>query len=96
MIAKHTVQFTAEKYLRENLNKPSVISIRDQMLAPPAWPKFIELLHVRCNQLDLAGYVRSKYALDDFIKKAAWAYADKYLKKMLKWADEDEDPKPVA
>lgn len=41
--------------------------------------KFCELCTMRLLQLDTAGYVKSQFAIDDFIKKAATAYALKQL-----------------
>lgn len=41
--------------------------------------KFCELCTMRLLQLDTAGYVKSQFAIEDFIKQAAIAYALKQL-----------------
>ena len=80
MILKHLVRNRAETFVKEALKDYPVLM--KAILRKPNWDKWVELCHLRCNQLDMAGYVSGGWALNDFIDKAASAYAHKVLDKL--------------
>jgi len=80
MIFKTQVKWIAEKHLREVLKDyPGILAY---VLRRERFDRWCQLCAERLNQLDLAGYVRSKYAVDHFVKTGACMYADHQLKKM--------------
>lgn len=93
MILKETVKWTAEQFIRSahaKTQNPEVRQIIETIMKPPHWTKWIELLHIRVNELDLAGYIRSRYALDQFVKSATLVYADKQIELLIKRCEERE------
>lgn len=81
MILKTQVKRAAEDYLNRALEGKQQY-ILNRIKREPEFSKWVELCHVRCNQLDLEGYVKSKYAMNDFIQKAACAYAMRVCDKL--------------
>jgi hypothetical protein len=79
MIFPYQVKWVAEKYLRMLLsNYPSQLRV---CMEDEKFPLWCRLCSERLNQLDLAGFVRSRAAVDHFIKTAVIAYAKHQLKK---------------
>lgn len=79
MIFPYQVKWQAEKHLRLVLKEyPGILRY---VLRPHVFETWVRLCTERLNQLDLAGYVRSKAAAEQFIKAAACAYADVQLKR---------------
>ena len=79
MIFKGQVRDFAELYLKTTLRDvPSALAY---LLAPERFPLFVDLLHVRLNELDLCGYVKSRGAINQFIMQATSAYGRKQLEK---------------
>jgi hypothetical protein len=73
MIFRYQVETIARSHLVNTLKEYPGVTKR--VLEPWAFGKFVDLCTERCNQLDVAGYVRSKHAMHDFIKKATTEYA---------------------
>lgn len=80
MIAKREIRKVSEKYLRETLKEaPKVIKV---LTHPDRYPYFIDALYLRTNQLDTAGYIRSKYALNQWVMSATNYYARTWLQRL--------------
>jgi hypothetical protein len=80
MIFSYQVKWIAEKFLRETLNDyPGVLNY---LLEHEKFGKWTRLCAERLTQLDMAGYVKSGSAVDEFIKVAAARYAEKQLEKL--------------
>jgi hypothetical protein len=95
MIMLQTVQWTAEKILKEAFIKPTHQPILRSLMHRDRWPHFIKALHERVNQLDIAGYVKSREALDIFIKQAVVYYSLRIVDKIEKQMDHEGDHKPA-
>lgn len=80
MIFSHEVRWTAEAHLRHILKDYK--GPLDYLLHQDRFNKFVELCTHRCNQLEMAGCVPSKWALTDFIQKAARYYGKVQLEKV--------------
>lgn len=79
MIFSYHVKWSAERVLRQVLaNYPSQLRV---CLEDEKFGKWCRLCAEKLNQLDIAGYVRSQYAIDHFIKVAALAYARYQIEK---------------
>ena len=79
MIFRYMVENHAGNYLSETLQTaPSALKF---LKAPHRWTKWIDLLHARVNELEVAGFAPTKFAVMRFIETATLAYADKQLDK---------------
>lgn len=87
MILEHQVKWIAESHLREVLKQYP--GITKTLLESSKFYKWCKLCTERANQLDLAGYVRSKWAMTNFIQKAVSAYAYHQLTKLGNLPSED-------
>jgi predicted DsbA family dithiol-disulfide isomerase len=80
MIFSYQVKWIAEKHLREVLKEyPTMLDI---VLEPRRFETWCRLCAERLTQLDAANFVRTKYAMDEFVKSAACVYADIQLKRV--------------
>lgn len=82
MILKYLVSEQVNKTLDGTFKEKG--SILKFLKRKPFLEKFIELLHVRVNELDLAGFALTKFAVMDFISKATLHYADSQLEAVEK------------
>lgn len=80
MIFKHHVKRVANDVLQITLGQQSP-GVYRFLTEPVKFGKFVELLHERLNQLELAGYVRSASAIDKFIRSATIRYAEVQLER---------------
>ena len=79
MVFKTQVRETAEKYLRDHLSPyPSQLI---HLLRPSRFDLWVDLCWLRLNDLDVAGYVKNRFAVDHFIKAAVGRYAQVQLEK---------------
>lgn len=73
MILKATIKKVATKHLKTVLKDyPGIIA---SVLQDSRWKKFIELSHERCNQMDIAGYLPTQFAFEDFVQKRTNTFA---------------------
>ena len=77
MIFKEHVRAVAEKYLNSQLKE--LASARIHLLAPHRFDRWVDLLWVRLNELEVAGYVKSQGAINHFIMQATSVYGLKQL-----------------
>jgi len=77
MIFKYQVEHAAKKSLETRLatNKNAL----EYLTHPSRFNLWVDLLHVRCNELTWA--IKSRFALLDFIDKATVEFAKKQLDK---------------
>jgi hypothetical protein len=79
MIFSYQVRWIAERHLREILKPvPGVLKF---LLEETKFQKWCELCAVRLNELNRLGAVRSRFAVQDFIKTAVIVYSQVQLKK---------------
>lgn len=78
MIYPSDVKLVASHFLKTTLR--SYPGLLKYLFEPHRWDLWVRMCAERCNQLDLAGYVPSKAAMNKFIEDAASAYADRQLK----------------
>lgn len=79
MILKTQIQQILDDFTTNRL--ADYPSHRRYLTHPSRYRKFVELLHIRLNELDLAGYVRSPFAIKVFVLRAFALYAQKQLEK---------------
>lgn len=79
MIFRKEVEIAAKESIESRL-KTNQNALKF-LTEPVKWTKWVDLLHVRCNELEWA--IRSKWAMRDFIDKATIEYGRKQLDKAL-------------
>ena len=79
MIFSYHVKDVAERFIKKVLK--DYPGIQKEVLEEHQFKLFVSLLTVRCNELDTAGYVKSKFALEHFIMSGAGMYMKKHVRK---------------
>jgi hypothetical protein len=74
MIEFHTVKFTAENFVNTALS--DLPGVRKDFIKSSTWPVFLGMLHKRLVDLEQGDFIRSQFALNDFIKRAVTMHYD--------------------
>ena len=80
MIFKERVRQVALQYLKLRTDKAP--SVQKYLLRRELFGKWVDLAHIRVNEIDLAGYCTSKAALELFIRQACEAFICRQLEKV--------------
>ncbi len=74
MIEYHTVKFTAENFVNTHLS--DYPGVKKDLMKTSTWPVFLNMLHTRLQELEKGDFIRSQFALKDFIHKAVTMHYD--------------------
>lgn len=96
MVDRQQIKWIATQTIRARIRQPHLQTIVDEILRPDRFNRFIEGLWVRCNQLEVAGYLNNKYALQQFVQTAVVYYAHRLVVKMEKQLDVPNGTEPTA